>query len=93
MIVFLLKIEFFVNFADSTKASTSFGMYLMMGTALDKQKNNRRVFGSKRGLIVVVRGQEADHSKFNISTMVTWPCLLFLQSIQTNYWAIRNEIG
>ena len=81
MIVLLSKIEFFVNFANSTKANTSLGMYLMMGIALDKQKNNRRVFGSRRGLIVVVRSQEADHSKFNILTMVTWPCLLFLQAI------------
>ena len=36
MIVFLLKIEFSVNFADSTKANTSLGMYLMIGIALDK---------------------------------------------------------
>ena len=93
MIVLLLKIEFFVEFANSTKANTSLGMYLMISIALDKQNNTRRVFGSRRSLIVVVRSQETDCSKFNISTMVTWPCLLLLQSIQTNYWAINDEIG
>jgi hypothetical protein len=34
MIVFLVEIKFFVNFADSTKANTSLGMYLTMEIAL-----------------------------------------------------------
>ena len=43
MIVFLVKIDF----ADSTKANTSHGMYLMMEIALGKERNNRGVFGSR----------------------------------------------
>ena len=71
MNVFLVKIEFCVDFADSTKANTSLGIYLMMGIALGKERNNRRMVGIRRGLIVVIRSQEADCSKFNISTMAT----------------------
>jgi hypothetical protein len=47
MIVFLVEIKFFVNSADSTKANTGLGMYLMMGIALDKERNSRGVFSSR----------------------------------------------
>jgi hypothetical protein len=47
MIVFLVEIKFFVDFADSTKANTGLGMYLTMGIALGKERNNRGVFGSR----------------------------------------------
>ena len=47
MVVFLVEIKFFADFADSTKANTSLGMYLVMGIALGKERNNRRVFGSR----------------------------------------------
>jgi hypothetical protein len=47
MIVFLVGIKFFVNFADSTKANTGLGMYLMMGIALGKERNNGEVFSSR----------------------------------------------
>jgi hypothetical protein len=47
MIVFLVEIKFFVDFADSTKANSSLGMYLMMWIALGKKRNNRGVFSSR----------------------------------------------
>jgi hypothetical protein len=47
MIVFLVGIKFFVDFADSTKANTGLGMCLMMGIALDKERNSRGVFSSR----------------------------------------------
>jgi hypothetical protein len=46
MIVFLVEIKFLVDFADSTKANISLGMYLMMGIALGKERN-RGVFSSR----------------------------------------------
>jgi hypothetical protein len=47
IIVFVVEIKFFVNFADSTKANTGLGMSLMMGIALGKERNNRGVFSSR----------------------------------------------
>jgi hypothetical protein len=47
MIVFLVEIKFFVNFADSTKANSSLGMYLAMRIALGKKRNNRGMFSSR----------------------------------------------
>jgi hypothetical protein len=47
MIVFLVGIKFFVNFAESTKANSGLGMYLAMGIVLGKERNNRGVFSSR----------------------------------------------
>jgi hypothetical protein len=47
MIVFLVEIKFFVDFADSIKANTGLGMYLTIEIALGKERNNRGVFSSR----------------------------------------------
>ena len=66
-IVLLVGINFPTNPAYTTHASTSFIMYLMMRISLFKERKNRRVFGSRDGSQGVVKDQEGEGTKFNMS--------------------------